>query len=443
MTTPDQAQLSPAARIPHWVDPVQEQELIARRREIHRVPETGWSEFIATVRAAELLTDLGFEVKVGREVIDPVYVRGRDPHEVEEGERLAGKAGISPRWLARMGGLTGCVATFDTGRPGQVLAIRVELDALKMHEPQESTHVPFKDGFASERPGTMHACGHDGHQAVVLELARFVVANRERLTGKIRFIFQPGEEGSRGAYPMVQSGQLDDVDVLLCAHIAVDLEPGTVVAAPEKFLCTTKVDFVFDGEPSHAGMQPQLGRNALLAAADASILLMALPRHSEGMTRVNVGTLQAGEGRNVVASHAKMEVEVRGENEGINRALTQEAFMRVQGCAAAFGVKCRHYIMGEAVDYVPDDAITQMITVCARRARYAERVVTSVPLNGSDDATLMIRRVQSRGGQAGYFLVGAGFDAMHEHAAIDFQERYLLTLYDMYANLIIGLSGQW
>lgn len=434
---------SPAAQVPHWVDPVTEDDLIARRRAIHRMPEAGWTEFIATANAAAYFQSLGFTVKLGREVIDPAFVRGRNAKEVAKSEKYAREHGVDPLWLARMGGITGMVATLDTGRPGKTMAIRVELDALYMDEPDDMAHIPFREGFASERPGVMHACGHDAHQAVAYELARFVVANADRLEGRIKFIFQPGEEGSRGAYPMVQSGCVDDVDLLLCAHIAVDVKPGVIVAAPEKFLCTTKVDFEFEGEPSHAGMQPQIGRNALLAAADASLLLMALPRHSDGMTRVNVGTMHAGEGRNVVASHAKLEVEVRGENEAINRDLMSAAVQRAKGSAMAFGVNCHYDIMGEAVDFVPDDAITQMITVCARRARRCVSVLPTLPLNGSDDATLLIRRVQSHGGKAGYFLVGAGFDASHEHASVDFQEDYLITLYDMYTNLIIGFSGNW
>lgn len=234
---------SPAGSIPHWIDPVRETDLVARRRTVHRTPETGWAEFIATARAAEFFTSLGFKVMVGREFIDPIYVRGRSEAEVSESERLAKAAGVSPVLLQRMGGLTGLCATFDTGHPGKTLAFRVELDALKMNEPVDPDHIPYREGFASERPGLMHACGHDGHQAVAFELGRFIVANRDRLTGRIRFIFQPGEEGSRGAYPIVQSGLLDDVDTLLCAHIATDLQAGTVVAAPEKFLCTTRSIF--------------------------------------------------------------------------------------------------------------------------------------------------------------------------------------------------------
>lgn len=434
---------SPAAQLPHWEDPVSESDLIHRRRAIHAVPEAGWTEFIATARATQVLEHLGFDVKVGREIIDPVFIRGRNAKEVDIAEGKATEWGIEPELLKRMGSITGLVATFDTKRPGKTIAIRFELDALYMDEPEDFAHIPFREGFASTRHGIMHACGHDGHQAVGLELARFVVQNAQRLSGKIKFIFQPGEEGSRGAYPMVKSGCLDDVDLLLCAHIAVDLTAGVVVTAPNKFLCTTKVDFLFDGEASHAGMQPQIGRNALLAAADASLLLMALPRHSEGMTRVNVGTLHAGEGRNVVASHAKLEVEVRGENEAINRELTRLAIQRAEGCAMAFGVKCRHLIMGEAVDFVPDDAVTQMIAICARRARRCTQIIPTSPYNGSDDATLMIRRVQSLGGKAGYFLVGAKLEDTHEHAAIDFDERYLITLYDIYTNLLIGFSETW
>ena len=85
---------SPAGSIPHWIDPVREADLVARRRTVHRTPETGWAEFIATARAAEFFTSLGFKVMVGREFIDPIYVRGRSDTEVSESERLAKAAGL-------------------------------------------------------------------------------------------------------------------------------------------------------------------------------------------------------------------------------------------------------------------------------------------------------------------------------------------------------------
>lgn len=318
--------------LPDWVDPVHESDLIERRRAIHMTPEVGWCEFLSTARAAEVLSGLGFEVKVGREILQPDYVRGRDPEEAQHAELYAKDQGVPRQLLDRMGGLTGCVAVFDTKRPGKTVCIRAELDALYVSEPEDPEHLPARENFHSMRPGVMHACGHDGHQAVLLELGRFIAANKERLTGKIKFIFQPAEEGSRGAYAFVRSGVLDDVDTIICAHFGLDQPPGTVYTAPSKFLCTEKIDFEFIGRPSHAGMHPQTGRNALMAAANAAINLMALPRHGDGMTRVNVGNLHAGEGRNVVAAHATMQIEVRGANEKIKDYLahgTAAIFSRI------------------------------------------------------------------------------------------------------------------
>lgn len=426
-----------------WTDPSSLQHLQAMRRHAHRFPEAGWCEFRTAAHWGAFFESIGFKVKAGHEVIRPEYVRGRDAELAKAALKRAMTQGVSKDLLKAMEGYPALTAEWDTGRPGKTVAIRVELDALAIEEPDDPEHIPAREDFLSKHHGFMHACGHDGHQAVAAELGRFIVENKAHLSGRVRFVFQPAEEGSRGAFPMVQAGIFDDVDVILCAHIGVDLAPGTVVAAPEKFLSTTKIDFEFRGKPSHAGMQPQLGRNALLAAANAAINMMALPRHGEGMTRVNVGTLHAGEGRNVVPSHASMEVEVRGENGLINRELVHEAILRAEGAAMSFGVECRHSIAGEATDFVPDDSIAQLITVCAHRARYCDKVIPTHPYNGSDDITLMIKRVQERGGRAGYFMVGAALSEDHSHATIDFDEKYLLTLYDTYAQLLVALIGNW
>lgn len=433
----------PMELLPGWKNPSTLSALRLLRRTIHKYPEPGWTEFLSTARMAEVFEGLGFSLIWGPQFIHPEFVRGRDAKAAQEGKKFARLSGVPEPLMAKMGDYPGLVAEIDTGVPGKTVAIRVELDALAVEEPVTREHLPARESFISVRHGIMHACGHDGHQAVAIELARFVKANLSRLSGKIRFILQPAEEGSRGAYPIVKSGVLDDVDVLLCAHLGVDIPAGTVVAAPEKFLSTTKLDLEFRGSPSHAGMQPQLGRNALLAAANAAINVMALPRHAEGMTRVNVGSLHAGEGRNVVPSHATMEVEVRGENEAINRELAAEALLRARGAAISFGVEMLSRTVGEAIDFVPDESITQLIAVCARRARFCEKVVPTHPYNGSDDGTLMIRCVQEHGGRAGYFMVGAALNDCHAHAAVDFEERNLLTLYDTYANLLVALVGNW
>ena len=287
----------------------------------------------------------------------------------------------------------------------------------------------------------MHACGHDGHQAVMMGLATWLNANRDQLCGTIKLIFQPAEEGVRGARPLAESGILDDLDYLYCGHLGCDIPGDEVVSAPEKFLCTTKVDFRFKGTASHAGMQPEVGRNALMAGSTASLALMALPRHGLGMTRVNVGYLRAGEGRNVIASTAEMQVEVRGETEAINTCMFNEAVTRAEGAAAMYGCTCEHEIMGEAIDFVPDLEVQENIEEAAKTARYCTKVSPTMNFNGSDDATVLIKRVQKAGGQGGYLVVGSELKAGHHQAKFDFEEKRLGEMFDIYRALVIKHTG--
>lgn len=429
--------------LPGWQDPVDPAALMALRREIHRTAEIGWAEFISTARLAQAFETEGFKITYGPDFISPQFVRGRDAAEVEKGRLFAMQNGVPAGLMRRMGDYPGLIAEWDTGRPGRTLAIRIELDGIAIEEPESLAHLPYRDGFSSIRRGVMHACGHDGHQAAAIGLAKFIHANAERLCGRIRFICQPAEEGSRGAYPILQAGVLDDVDMIICGHIAPELELGTVVAAPRRLLSTTKIDFEFTGRASHAGSHPQTGRNALLAGAAASLAIMALPRHADGMTRVNVGQLHAGEGRNIVPSHAWMEVEVRGETGEINRDLTAEALTRAQGAAMSFGVECRKRIVGEAIDYQLEASTTQLLTVCARRARGCSKVLPTWNCDYSDDGTLLIRRVQEQGGKGGYFLVGGALSSSALKPAVDFDEAAVITLYNTWANLITAVLGNW
>ena len=424
-----------------------QESIAALRREIHSKPEPGWAEFVSSARAIEKLESLGFTVKCGREVINPDFIRGANRRQIEEGLAFAKSQGVKEEILERLDGVTGVVGILETGRPGPVMAIRFELDCVPVTETSNPDHIPNREGFASCRPGYMHACGHDGHQAVGLTLAQWFAEHKDELCGTLKLLFQPAEEGVRGARPMAESGIVDDVDFLYCGHLGCDIPGGTVVTAPEKFLCTTKLDYRFRGTPSHAGMHPQTGRNALMAAANAAINLMALPRHGDGMTRVNVGNLHAGEGRNVVAAHATMQIEVRGANEKIKDYLAHEAVQRCAGMAMAFDVQMKHRVVGEAVDFTPDDSVSQLITVCAKRARYCRNIQPHLTVTYSDDATVMFRRVQQRGGKAGYFIVGAmptrDGKPIQTTENVDFDERYLTTLYDTYTNVIMALSGEW
>ena len=418
-----------------------QESIAALRREIHSKPEPGWAEFVSSARAIEKLESLGFTVKCGREVINPDFIRGANRRQIEEGLAFAKSQGVKEEILERLDGVTGVVGLLETGRPGPVMAIRFELDCVPVTETSNPDHLPNREGFASCRPGYMHACGHDGHQAVGLTLAQWFAEHKDELCGTLKLLFQPAEEGVRGARPMAESGIVDDVDFLYCGHLGCDIPGGTVVTAPEKFLCTTKLDYRFRGTPSHAGMQPEVGRNALMAAAGAAMSLMALPRHGEGMTRVNVGYLRAGEGRNVIASTAEMQVEVRGETGEINQYMYDSAVAIIEGCAHAQG--CEYHIekMGEAVDLTNDDELVDVLREAAGAVEGINVREDAMNFGGSEDATIIARRVQAHGGKAAFFVLGADRPSGHHTAKFDIDENAVKQGLNVWANAVERILG--
>lgn len=127
------------------------------------------------------------------------------------------------------------------------------------------------------------------HTAIGLGLAHVLKQYAAQLNGVIKLIFQPAEEGTRGARAMVAAGVVDDVDYFTAIHIGDRRAGGTVVCGGDNFMATTKFDVQFSGVAAHAGGKPEDGRNALLAAAQAALGLHAIPPHSAGASRVNVG----------------------------------------------------------------------------------------------------------------------------------------------------------
>lgn len=310
-----------------------EQELIKLRREFHQYPEPGWMEMRTSARIAELLESYGCDqVLMGTEVCK-ADVRMGVPEEslLEQHYKEVNALGqVSEEKLKKTrGGFTGVIGILhgklsaertasekasERASENQVLAFRFDIDALPVTECENMDHFPEKQGFRSKCPGYMHACGHDGHITVGLGTAKILCGMKDQLRGTIKFIFQPAEEGVRGAKAIVEKGHLDDVDVVLGAHMSgkEDQEQCMIGIGDGHSLATTKMDVEFHGKAAHAAAAPEAGDNAMLAAATAILNLHAIPRYSHGDTRVNVGKLVAGSSRNVICESAHMEMEVRG-----------------------------------------------------------------------------------------------------------------------------------
>ena len=174
-----------------------------------------------------------------------------------------------------------------------------------------------------------------------------------------------------------------------------------------------------------AGMAPEEGRNALLAAASATLNLHAISRHGAGASRVNVGVLQAGSGRNVVPANALLKLETRGATSVINEFMYGEAMRIIKAAAAMYDVKLTVTEMGGAAGCESDPELVERVRQVAERTGLFSQILPNGNIGGSEDCTYLMERVQQRGGTAGYILVGTELAAGHHDFRFDFNEDAL------------------
>lgn len=400
--------------------------VIDLRRDFHRYPELGFTEFRTASKVVEVLKVLGFNVLYGEDAIDSNSRRGvPSKRELDEAYARAIKYGANLEIIEKMkGGNTAVVGELKGKKEGPTVAFRFDMDALPIHESREEDHYPHAEEFSSENSGIMHACAHDGHTAMGLLLAERL-ADRE-FAGTLKLIFQPAEEGGRGGYAMSQKGIVDNVDFLFCSHLGLDLPLGEVHGGNSKFLASSKIKAYFYGVPSHAGGTPEKGRNALLGAATALLNIHAIPRFSGGTTRVNVGILEGGSAANIIASEASMIIDVRSDKAEIKDELEERVKSIVEHSALMHGLTSKIDMIGEATTIQPDSELVSVVLEEAKQidgfTSFKEDCDISL---GSEDASFLIKRVQDRGGKGTYMNIGSPLPAPHHHHKFDIDEAVL------------------
>src|SRR5262245_21618586 len=237
-------------------------------------------------------------------------------------------------------GKYGVVALLKGSKPGAVVAVRADMDALPI---QETIDVPYK----SQTPGVKHACGHDVHTTVELGVAEVLSKMRDQISGSIKFIFQPAEEGAPqgeegGAALMVKEGALENPrpSAIFGLHTMPSIEAGQIgyhsgpaMASSDRFTITIR------GKKSH-GAQPHLGVDAVVVAAECVTALQTIRgRRTDPLEPlvITVGTIKGGDRYNIIADEVKMEGTMRALNEDI-RAQSQEMMRRtISNVAGAYG----------------------------------------------------------------------------------------------------------
>jgi amidohydrolase len=333
-------------------------------------------------------------------------------------------------------GQTGILATLRGGRPGPVTLLRADMDALPL---EETSDVPYR----STRTGVMHACGHDGHVAILLSAARALANVRDMVAGTIVFCFQPGEEGSGGNLLMIEDGALETprVDRCFALHLYSGLEVGKVGIRDGAFFASSdRFEIGLRGKGGHGGM-PHQSVDPVVAAAHLVTMLQTIASREiapKDAVVVTVGKLEAGSTFNVIPDRAELLGTVRTFNDDVRRSMPQRLERIVEGLSDAFRLNYEFEYRWGYPPTVNDPAMNDVVRAAAAEVLGSEQIVDPHDIAlWSEDMSYMLER---RPGA--YFLVGVRGDGQGTHpqhsSRYDIDERALEVGFKMMTALALS-----
>ncbi|PLP44915.1 peptidase M20, partial [Klebsiella pneumoniae] len=381
------------------------------RRDFHLHAESGWLEFRTASKVADILDGLGYQLALGRDVIDADSRMGLpDEETLARAFERAREQGAPERWLpAFEGGFAGVVATLDTGRPGPTLAFRVDMDALDLNEQHDDSHRPHRDHFASCNAGMMHACGHDGHTTILLAAAKYIASPACQFNGTVHLIFQPAEEAIGGADLMIKDGLFEQFpcERIFGLHNMPGLPVGKVGFYAGNFMASADtVKITITGYGGH-GAHPERTVDPIVAGAALVMALQSIVARNvpPGETAVvSVGTFQAGIASNVIPESAVMDLSVRAMKPEIRDLLIKRIHELADFTAKSYGASSVVEVYDSYPVLTNSPEETDFARALALEVFGREGVLESVsPMNASEDFAFMLRE---RPGS--YFLLGNG-----------------------------------
>ncbi|WP_078412367.1 M20 family metallopeptidase [Priestia abyssalis] len=304
-------------------------------------------------------------------------------------------------------------------QPGKTLGIRADMDALPIQE--ENTFE-----FVSKTPGVMHACGHDGHTAVLLGTAKVLSGMKEQIKGEVRFFFQHAEEYfPGGAQEMVDAGVMEGVDYVIGAHLMSDLEIGKVgvtygpmMAAPDGFFITIK------GKGGHGSAPHQTIDSIAIGAQVVTNLQHIVARNTDPLDNlvVSIGKFVAGEAANVIADSVEINGTVRHFDLKFRESVPILMERIVKGITEAHGASYEFNYLTGYRPVINDDEVTKVIEETVREVYGDETLVYEKPKMGAEDFSAFQQKAPST-----YFIIGArneekGIIYPHHHPRFDIDE---------------------
>ena len=376
-----------------------EKNIIDWRRDFHQYPELGFDEHRTSKIIGEALKEMG----------------------------LAPKMNV---------GKTGVTADLTFG-DGPTIALRADMDALPM---QETSGLDF----SSKHDGVMHACGHDGHMAMLLGAAKVLTQNGDSFNGTVRFIFQPAEEGAGGARYMIEDGCLDGVDEIYGIHVwnyqpvgEVGITDGPVLAAADMFEINIK------GIGGH-GAAPQGTVDAVIVASHlVQAIQTIVSRNTNPLESsvVTIGTINGGHNFNIIADEVTLSGTARAYTEENRNLIKTRMAEIIDGVSKTFGAEISFdYEDGYPPTINHTDPVNKVL-------KAAERVVgekAGMPYlsMGGEDFSYYLQKIPGC-----FFFVGSApndqklFETPHHCSHFTMDERALLVGPSIYLNLVDDLLG--
>lgn len=374
---------------------------IALRRDFHRNPEPSMKEVKTQERIMSELRNLGLE---------PAKIAG-----------------------------TGVVAYIDGKYQGKTIGLRADIDALELKE--ESNHE-----YASNNEGLMHACGHDAHTASLLLAAKILVDLKDTFSGRVKLIFQPGEEVAKGALAMIEEGVMKDVDSIFGIHLWNDCEIGQISAEAGPRMASAGIFKInVNGKGGHGSMPHQGVDAGVVGAAILLNLQSIVSREISPLESavVSVGIFNSGSRFNVMPGEAYLEGTTRCFSLEVNNGLEEQIRRIAENTAKAYRATASVEYEQIVEPTINDSAMSDIVLSAASKTQGKDSIVTFEKTTGGEDFSYFTKYAP-----AAFAFVGSKRNKEeeafpHHHPKFDIDERAIKISASLYSQVAIDyLSGE-
>ncbi|MHA1953875.1 MAG: M20 metallopeptidase family protein [Candidatus Heimdallarchaeaceae archaeon] len=373
--------------------------VIEKRRYFHMYPETGFEEEKTSAYIEEELKKIGYNIQ---------------------------KTAI-----------TGIIATLDSGKEGKTIALRADIDALNVTEDNDKP-------YCSKIPGKMHACGHDAHTAMLLGAAKIIFKNKDKLTGKIKLVFQPAEEGGGGAKRIVDEGHIDDVDQIFGIHVWQEGPSGVIASRKGPFLASAdKFEIEIKGKGGHAASPHQTFDPTAVLVDIYNAIQKIVTREIDPLEKavISIPMVEGSDAHNIIPTIAKMQGTFRTFNNDVREHILKRMREIVEGYSNAWRCEGKIEYEIDGIYYPPTinhaDSVDDLIEIL----KPLDEVIEADLTMGGEDFAFYLNKTKGAFICLGLYNEEKGIIHPHHHPKFDIDEVILwkgaaiyslLAFYDLF-----------